>query len=111
METKRIILTMVLMVVVALAFGAKKPTTIVKERITANQCRFEYYDSKSDTYKVYVKRLDGTELTTIVTKDVYENMQLSGYAWSLVLDKMTVSGKTKIIVSIIPDLARKPLDR
>ena len=48
------------------------------------------------------------ELKTIVTKDVYENMQMSGFAWSLVLDKMRVNGKEKVIVSIIPDLQRRP---
>lgn len=113
METKRIILTLVTMVVVALAFGAKKPTstTTIKERITLSQCEFEYFDSYSDTYLVTIKRLNGTELKTIVKKDVYENMHRNGFAWSLVLDKMSINGKEKIIVSIIPDLARKPIDR
>lgn len=113
METKKVILTMVFMVVVALAFGAKKPTstTTIKERITLSQCEFEYFDSYSDTYLVRIKRLNGTELKTIVKKDVYENMHKNGYAWSLVLDKMKVNGKERVIVSIIPDLARIPLDR
>lgn len=110
METKRIILTLVTMVVVALAFSAKKPTnTTIKERITLEQCVFEYYDTHSDTYLVTISRLNGTKLKTIVTKDVYENMQMSGFAWSLVLDKMKVNGKEKIIVSIIPDLQRRPI--
>ena len=110
MGTKKVILTMIFMVVVALAFGAKKPTnTTIKERITIEQCEFEYYDSYSDTYLVKVKRLNGTELKTIVTKDVYENMQMSGFAWSLVLDKMKINGKERIIVSIIPDLQRRPI--
>ena len=108
MKTNRIITTLVLMVIVALAFGAKKPTSTIKERITLEQCVFEYYDSHSDTYLVKIKRLNGTELKTIVTKDVYENMQMSGFAWSLVLDKMRVNGKEKVIVSIIPDLQRRP---
>lgn len=112
MKTKRIILTLVAMVVVALAFGAKKPTTnTIKERITLEQCEFEYFDSYSDTYLVKIKRLNGAELKTIVKKDIYENMHKNGYAWSLVLDKMSINGKEKIIVSIIPDLTRKPLDR
>lgn len=111
MKTNRIITTLVLMVIVALAFGAKKPTSTIKERITLEQCTFEYFDSHSDTYLVKIKRLNGTELKTIVTKDIYENMQMSGYAWSLVLDKMKINGKEKIIVSIIPDLTRKPIDR
>lgn len=103
---------MVLMVVVALAFGAKKPTnTTIKERITIEQCEFEYFDSYSDTYLVKIKRLNGAELKTIVKKDVYENMHKNGYAWSLVLDRMKINGKEKVIVSIIPDLTRRPLDR
>ena len=111
MGTKRIILTLVVMVFVALAFGAKKPTTTIKERITLSQCEFEYFDSYSDTYLVKIKRLNGTELKTIVKKDIYENMHKNGYAWSLVLDKMKINGKEKVIVSIIPDLSRRPLDR
>ena len=111
MGTKKAILTMVFMVVVALAFGAKKPTNTIKERSTIDQCEFEYFDSYSDTYLVKIKRLNGTELKTIVKKDVYENMHANGFAWSLVLDKMKINGKEKIIVSIIPDLTRKPLDR
>ena len=112
MKTNRIILTLVAMVVVALAFGAKKPTTnTIKERITLSQCEFEYFDSYSDTYMVKIKRLNGTELKTIVKKDVYENMHKNGFAWSLVLDKMSINGKEKIIVSIIPDLQRRPIDR
>lgn len=112
MKTKRIITTLVAMVVVALAFGAKKPTTnTIKERITLEQCEFEYFDSYSDTYLVKIKRLNGTELKTIIKKDVYENMHKNGFAWSLVLDKMSINGKEKIIVSIISDLTRKPLDR
>ena len=111
METKRIIITLAFMIVVALAFGAKKPTSTIKERITIEQCEFEYYDSYSDTYLVKIKRLDGTQLKTIVKKDIYENMHKNGFAWSLVLDKMSINGKEKIIVSIIPDLSRKPLDR
>ena len=109
MKTNRIIITLAFMVITALAFGAKKPTNTIKERITLSQCEFEYYDTHSDTYLVKIKRLNGTELKTIVTKDVYENMQLSGYAWSLVLDKMKINGKEKIIVSIIPDLQRRPI--
>lgn len=109
MKTNRIITTLVAMVVVALAFGAKKPTSTIKERITLEQCEFEYYDTHSDTYLVKIKRLNGTELKTIVTKDIYENMQMSGYAWSLVLDKMKINGKEKVIVSIIPDLSRRPI--
>ena len=58
METKKVILTLVLMVVVALAFGAKKPTSTIKERITLAQCEFEYFDSYSDTYLVRIKRLN-----------------------------------------------------
>jgi len=108
METKRIIITLAFMIVVALAFGAKKTTTTIKERITLEQCEFEYYDTHSDTYLVKIKRLNGTELKTIVTKDIYENMQMSGFAWSLVLDKMKINGKEKVIVSIIPDLSRRP---
>lgn len=108
MKTNRIIITLAFMVITALAFGAKKPTSTIKERITLEQCVFEYYDSHSDTYLVKIKRLNGTELKTIVTKDVYENMQMSGFAWSLVLDKMRVNGKEKVIVSIIPDLQRRP---
>lgn len=112
MKTNRIITTLVAMVLVALAFGAKKPTTsTIKERITLAQCEFEYFDSYSDTYLVKIKRLNGTELKTIVKKDVYENMHKNGFAWSLVLDKMSINGKEKIIVSIIPDLTRRPLDR
>lgn len=112
MKTNRIITTLVAMVVVALAFGAKKPTnTTIKERITLSQCNFEYYDSYSDTYLVTIRRLNGTELKTIIKKDIYENMHQNGYAWSLVLDKMSINGKEKIIVSIIPDLQRRPLDR
>ena len=112
MKTNRIITTLVAMVIVALAFGAKKPTnTTIKERITLEQCEFEYFDSYSDTYLVKIKRLNGTELKTIVKKDTYENMHKNGFAWSLVLDKMSINGKEKIIVSIIPDLSRKPLDR
>ena len=113
METRRVILTLVLMVVVALAFGAKKPTntTTIKERITLSQCEFEYFDSYSDTYLVKIKRLNGAELKTIIKRDVYENMHRNGFAWSLVLDKMSINGKEKIIVSIIPDLTRRPLDR
>lgn len=112
MKTNRIITTLVAMVVVALAFGAKKPTTnTIKERITLSQCNFEYYDSYSDTYLVTIKRLNGTELKTIIKKDIYENMHKNGFAWSLVLDKMSINGKEKIIVSIIPDLTRIPLDR
>lgn len=111
MGTKKIITTLVLMVVVALAFGAKKPTNTIKERLTLSQCEFEYYDSYSDTYLVTIKRLNGTELKTIVKKDVYENMHRNGFAWSLVLDKMKINGKKKVIVSIIPDLQRRPLDR
>ena len=109
MKTKKVILTMIFMVVVALAFGAKKPTSTIKERITLEQCEFEYYDTHSDTYLVTISRLNGTKLKTIVTKDIYENMQLSGYAWSLVLDKMKINGKEKVIVSIIPDLSRRPI--
>ena len=109
METKKMIITLAFMVITALAFGAKKPTTIVKERLTLSQCEFEYYDSHSDTYLVTISRLNGTKLKTIVTKDIYENMQMSGFAWSLVLDKMKVNGKEKIIVSIIPDLQRRPI--
>ena len=109
MKTRRVILTMIFMVVVALAFGAKKPTSTIKERITLEQCEFEYYDTHSDTYLVKIKRLNGTELKTIVTKDVYENMQMSGYAWSLVLDKMKINGKEKVIFSIIPGLSRRPI--
>ena len=108
METKKVILTLVLMIVVAFAFGAKKPTSTIKERITLEQCEFEYYDTHSDTYLVTISRLNGTKLKTIVTKDIYENMQLNGYAWSLVLDKMKINGKEKVIVSIIPDLSRRP---
>lgn len=113
METKRIIITLAFMIVVALAFGAKKPTstTTIKERITLSQCEFEYFDSYSDTYLVTISRLNGTKLKTIVKKDVYENMHRNGFAWSLVLDKMKINGKEKIIVSIIPDLQRRPLDR
>ena len=111
MKTRRVILTMIFMVVVALAFGAKKPTNTIKERITLEQCEFEYFDSYSDTYLVKIKRLNGAELKTIVKKDIYENMHKNGYAWSLVLDKMSINGKEKIIVSIIPDLTRKPIDR
>jgi len=111
MGTKRIILTLVTMVVVALAFGAKKPTNTIKERLTLEQCEFEYFDSYSDTYLVTISRLNGTKLKTIVKKDVYENMHKNGFAWSLVLDKMSINGKEKIIVSIIPDLQRRPLDR
>lgn len=111
MKTNRIITTLVAMIIVALAFGAKKPTSTIKERITLEQCEFEYFDSYSDTYLVKVKRLNGTELKTIVKKDVYENMHRNGFAWSLVLDKMNVNGKERIIVSIIPDLQRRPLDR
>lgn len=109
MKTKRVVLTMVLMAVVALVFGAKKPTNTIKERLTLSQCEFEYFDS--DTYLVKIRRLNGTKLKTIIKKDVYENMHRNGYAWSLVLDKMSINGKEKIIVSIIPDLQRKPLDR
>lgn len=110
METKRIIITLVFMIVVALAFGAKKPTnTTIKERITLEQCEFEYYDSYSDTYLVKIKRLNGAELKTIVKKDTYENMHKNGFAWSLVLDKMKINGKEKVIVSIIPDLSRRPI--
>lgn len=109
MKTKRMVITLVAMVVCALVFGAKKPTnTTIKERITLEQCEFEYFDSYSDTYLVTISRLNGTKLKTIVTKDVYENMQMSGYAWSLVLDKMKINGKEKVIVSIIPDLSRRP---
>lgn len=113
MKTRRVILTMIFMVAVALAFGAKKPTntTTIKERITLSQCEFEYFDSYSDTYLVTISRLNGTKLKTIVTKDVYENMHRNGFGWSLVLDKMSINGKEKIIVSIIPDLQRRPLDR
>lgn len=111
MKTNRIIITLAFMVITALAFGAKKPTNTIKERITIEQCNFEYYDSYSDTYLVTIKRLNGAELKTIVKKDVYENMHKNGYAWSLVLDRMKVNGKEKVIVSIIPDLARRPLDR
>lgn len=111
MKTNRIIITLAFMVITALAFGAKKPTSTIKERITLEQCEFEYFDSYSDTYLVKVKRLNGTELKTIVKKDVYENMHKNGFAWSLVLDKMSINGKEKIIVSIIPDLTRRPLDR
>ena len=111
MKTRRVILTMIFMVVVALAFGAKKPTNTIKERITLEQCEFEYFDSYSDTYLVKIKRLNGAELKTIVKKDIYENMHKNGYAWSLVLDKMSINGKERIIVSIIPDLTRKPIDR
>lgn len=113
MKTRRIILTLAFMIVAAFAFGAKKPTstTTIKERITLSQCEFEYFDSYSDTYLVRVKRLNGTELKTIIKKDIYENMHKNGYAWSLVLDKMNINGKEKIIVSIIPDLTRRPLDR
>lgn len=113
MKTNRIITTLVLMVIVALAFGAKKPTTntTIKERITLSQCEFEYFDSYSDTYLVTISRLNGTKLKTIVKKDTYENMHKNGYAWSLVLDKMSINGKERIIVSIIPDLTRKPIDR
>lgn len=109
MKTKRMVITLVAMVVVALAFGAKKPTNTIKERITLEQCEFEYFDSYSDTYLVKIKRLDGTQLKTIVKKDIYENMHKNGFAWSLVLDKMKVNGKEKIIVSIIPDLQRRPI--
>ena len=111
METKKMIITLAFMVITALAFGAKKPTNTIKERITIEQCEFEYYDSYSDTYLVKIKRLDGTQLKTIVKKDIYENMHKNGYAWSLVLDKMKINGKEKVIVSIIPDLNRIPLDR
>ena len=109
MKTNRIIITLAFMVITALAFGAKKPTNTIKERITLEQCEFEYYDTHSDTYLVTISRLNGTKLKTIVTKDVYENMQMSGYAWSLVLDKMKINGKEKVIVSIIPDLQRRPI--
>ena len=112
MKTNRIIITLAFMVITALAFGVKKPTnTTIKERITLSQCNFEYYDSYSDTYLVTIRRLNGTELKTIIKKDIYENMHQNSYAWSLVLDKMSINGKEKIIVSIIPDLQRRPLDR
>lgn len=84
MKTKRIITTLLVMVIVALAFGAKKPTTTIKERITLEQCVFEYYDTHSDTYLVTISRFFVTyQLGTHLSILTFFNKNNCQFIWCI----------------------------